>query len=98
MLDPEKRNILSKFMHGVNTSYSKWFNEKYEKIGHLWQDRYKSYVVQKDDYLIDCLNYIEYNPVRSKIALRPDEYPWSSYQSRILGEKGQDKMLSTIPL
>jgi putative transposase len=98
MLDPEKCNTLARFMHGVNTSYSKWFNEKYEKIGHLWQDRYKSYVIQKDDYLIDCLNYIEYNPVRSKIALRPNEYSWSSYQARILGEKGEDKILNAIPL
>ncbi|MFC1548839.1 transposase [Candidatus Omnitrophota bacterium] len=94
MLDPSQKDFLTKVMHGLNLCYSRWFNEKYEKCGHLWQDRYKSYVIQKEDYLLDCLNYIEHNPVRSKITLHANEYPWSSYPSRILGER--DKLTDTI--
>lgn len=76
---------LSKTMHGINLSYAKYFQEKYETIGHFWQDRYKSYVVQKDAYLINCITYIELNPVRANLVARPEDYPWSSYRARILG-------------
>ena len=76
---------LVKFMHGINLSYAKYFRYKYKGVGHLWQDRYKSFVIQKDEYLINCISYIEYNPVRAKMVLRPENYVWSSYTSRILG-------------
>jgi putative transposase len=76
---------LVKFMHGINLSYAKYFRYKYKGVGHLWQDRYKSFVIQKDEYLINCISYIEYNPVRAKMALRPEDYVWSSYAARILG-------------
>ena len=74
-------------MHGINLSYAQYFRYRYKSVGHFWQDRYKSYVIQKDEYLINCISYIEYNPVRAKIALRPEDYDWSSYRARILGEK-----------
>ena len=77
---------LSKVMHGINLSYAKYFHYNYKKIGHFWQDRYKSYVIQKDKYLINCISYIEYNPVRAKIVSRPEEHKWSSYRTRILGK------------
>jgi putative transposase len=78
---------LSKAMHGINLSYAQYFRYRYKTIGHFWQDRYKSYVIQKDEYLINCISYIEYNPVRAKITLRPEDYDWSSYRARILGDK-----------
>jgi len=84
---------LSKFMHGLNLSYVYHFKNKYDSIGHLWQDRFKSFVMQKDQYLINCISYIEYNPVRAKMASRPEDYEWSSYRIRILGEKS--KLLDT---
>lgn len=87
---------LSKFMHGLNLSYAKYFRYKYKGAGHLWQDRYKSFAIQKDEYLINCISYIEYNSVRANMVLRPEDYPWSSYKSRILGEK--DKLLDQLTL
>jgi len=87
---------LSKIMHGINLSYAKFFRFKYPSIGHFWQDRYKSYVIQKDNYLLNCITYIEYNPVRAKIALRPEDYVWSSYKARVLGK--MDKLLDSIIL
>ncbi len=78
---------LSKVMHGINLSYAQYFKGRYEHTGHFWQDRFKSFVIQKDDYLINCITYIEYNPVRAKIVARPEDYPWSSYRARILGER-----------
>lgn len=77
-------NSLSKFMQGLNRSYTAYFNNTYEKVGHLWQGRFKSKVVTKDKYLIDCINYIELNPVRAGIVKAPHEYKWSSYSERNL--------------
>jgi len=85
LLDPSEKYSLQKIMHGISMSYAKYFNYKYEKCGHLWQGRYKNYAIQKDQYLLNCANYIEMNPIRSKICQNPEDYPWSSYKGRILG-------------
>jgi putative transposase len=86
LLAPEARPAdLSKLMHGLAMSYAMYFNYKYKKCGHLWQNRYKNFIVQKDDYLINIMSYIEYNPVRANICSRAELYPWSSYQARTIG-------------
>lgn len=87
IIDPSQSHELSKVMQGLNLSYSIWFNAKYDKIGHLWQDRFKSVVIQKDEYLLTCINYIEANPVRGNIVKNPFDYSWSSYRERILDIK-----------
>lgn len=80
--EPKIMKNLSKFMHGLNRSYTAYFNRKYNKTGHLWQGRFKSKVVVKDDYLIDCLHYIELNPVRANMVRSVFDYLWSSYKER----------------
>ncbi|MFA5336684.1 MAG: transposase [Candidatus Omnitrophota bacterium] len=87
IIDPKEPSEMSKAAHGISLSYSIWFNAKYGKVGHLWQDRFKSMVIQKDEYLIGCVNYIEANPVRAKIVNDPLRYPWSSYKERITGNE-----------
>ena len=76
---------LSSFMHDLNRSYTAYFNTKYKKVGYLWQGRFKSKIVSKDRYLIDCVNYIETNPVRAKLVNSSAEYLYSSYRQRVLG-------------
>ncbi|MFA5338631.1 MAG: transposase [Candidatus Omnitrophota bacterium] len=87
VIDPGKPREISKAIQGLNLSYSIWFNAKYDKIGHLWQDRFKSMVIEKNDYLITCINYIEANPVRGNIVNSPLDYLWSSYKERIFDIK-----------
>ena len=89
--------FLSKVMHGLNMSYAQYFRYKYGNVGHVWQDRFKSYVIQKDQYLINCISYIEYNPVRAGIVSRPEDYEWSSYRARVLGDK-KSELLDPIIL
>jgi len=89
-------DLLGKVMHGINLSYAQYSKHKYGIVGHFWQDRYKSYVIQKDSYLINCISYIEYNPIRAEIASRPEDYEWSSYKARILGK--EDKLLDGLVL
>ncbi len=73
---------LSKIMQGLNQTYTIWFNEKYKKVGHLWQGRYKSMVIRKNEYLLDCIEYVEFNPIRAGITTSPFEYLWTSWQAR----------------
>ena len=75
---------LSRFMHGLNMSYALYFNNKYQGVGHVWQGRFKSKVIVKDKYLIDCINYIESNPAAAEIVESPHKYLWSSYRERNL--------------
>jgi putative transposase len=89
------RNI-SKFMHWVNRGYTNYFNTKYSKVGHLWQGRFKSKPILKGEYLINCSNYIEGNPIRKRLVSNISNYPWSSYKERCLSSEKifLDEMLS----
>ena len=89
---------LAKLMSGLNRPYTAYFNDKYETVGHLWQGRFKSKIVAKDEYLIDCINYIEYNPVRANIAKTPHEYQWSSYSERVFESREGERALDNLVL
>ena len=70
---------ISKLMHYVNGSYTTYFNVKRKKTGHLFQGRYKSVVVDSDEYFSILSRYIHLNPVKAKLVKMPEEYKWSSY-------------------
>ena len=94
IIDPDTKEQLAKGMQVINQSYTRYFNYQYKKVGHLWQGRFKSIPIRKDKYLIDCINYIETNPIRANIVKSPFEYKWSSYKSRALGLS--DKILDEV--
>jgi len=71
---------LSKVMQGINQSFTQYFNRKYNKVGHLFQGRYKAILCDKDSYLLELVRYIHLNPVRIGKVQRPAQYPWSSHQ------------------
>ena len=89
---------LSRLMSSLQRSYTAYFNEKYVKVGHLWQGRFKSKVITKDKYLIDCINYIELNPVQANIVNNIWEYRWSSYNERTLEENEEKLLLNNLVL
>ena len=78
---------LSEIMKGVNLSYAQHYKRRYKHTGHFWQDRYKSIIISKDDYLLACGSYVELNPVRAKMAEDPKDYPWSSYRVYAYGKR-----------
>ncbi len=78
---------LSKAMHYINGSYTTYINVKRKRSGHLLQGRYKSILVDKDNYLLELSRYIHLNPVRAGIVEKPAEYPYSSYSSYITQKK-----------
>src|SRR4030042_191798 len=75
-------------MQGINLAYAIRFSRKNGKVGHLWQDRYKNAVVERESYLLECGRYIERNPLRAGIVKDPGEYRWSSY--RVYGYGKED--------
>ena len=74
-------------MHGINSSYTGYFNRKYDRVGHLFQGRYRGILVDKDSYLLELTRYVHLNPVKAKFVKRPEEYPWSSYAGYIWKRK-----------
>jgi len=92
-LNPEK---LSKFMQGLQRSYTAYFNEKYEKVGHLWQGRFKAKIISKDEYLINVITYVEYNPVKANIVKHPQDYIFSSYRERSSHQKTKRKLIDPL--
>ena len=76
----------NKFMQCIQTVYAAYFNKKYKRIGHLFQDRFKSIPVEEEKYLLECVRYIHQNPVKAKIS-SISEYPWSSYNEYIKKSK-----------
>jgi len=78
---------LLKVMHGINSSYTGYFNRKYGRVGHLFQGRYRGVLVDKDSYLLELTRYVHLNPVRAKVVERPEEYAWSSYGGYIWKRK-----------
>ncbi|MDD5643946.1 MAG: transposase [bacterium] len=78
LLETPQANI-SKIMQHINTSYAVYHNTKWKRCGHLFQGRYKSVIVDADNYLLELTRYIHLNPVKANIQDSPEKYKWSSY-------------------
>jgi putative transposase len=87
MLSEYKENI-STIMKRINISYVSYFNLKYKRVGHLFQDRFKSEIVENDSYVLSLARYIHQNPVKAGIVNSINSYNWSSYNS-YLNEKNE---------
>jgi putative transposase len=70
--------ILSKFMHNLHVAYVMYFNRKHQRSGHLFQDRFMSWVIKDEPHLKATKNYIERNPVNAGLAQAEENYTWSS--------------------
>jgi REP-associated tyrosine transposase len=79
---------ISKIMQLINLTYTQYFNKKYGKVGHLFQGRYKSFLCDRDEYLLSLVRYVHLNPVRAKLVKRPEEYRWSSHKDYLTEAKG----------
>lgn len=95
---------LSAGMQDLNGSYANYFNTRHERAGHLFQGRYKAYLVEDEGYWLEVSRYVHLNPVRAGLAAKPEGWRWSSYAgyhrpasrrrwvdyARVLGEFGGD--------
>ncbi|GAB4356386.1 MAG: transposase [Gammaproteobacteria bacterium] len=78
---------LSRGMRHLNGVYTQYVNRTHDRVGHLFQGRYKAILVEKESYLLELSRYVVLNPVRAGMVKRPDQWPWSSYRAMV----GQDQ-------
>lgn len=74
----ERSDDISRTMKRINSRYVSWHNAKYDRIGPLFQDRFKSLNIVDDRYLLSVLRYIHLNPVKANLVKSPEDYAWSS--------------------
>jgi REP element-mobilizing transposase RayT len=72
---------LSRGMRDLNSIYSQRFNRMHGRDGHLFQGRFKSFIIEKEIYLLEVARYIVLNPVRANMVSHPKEWKWSSYRA-----------------
>ena len=70
---------ISKWMQAVGRAYVRYFNDRHGRSGTLWEGRYRSTLVQADRRLLDCMIYMDLNPVRAGMVASPQAYRWSSH-------------------
>ena len=79
LLLKEVKEPIDQIMKRIATRFVYWYNIKYQRVGHLFQDRFKSEPVENDEYFLTVIRYIHQNPVKAGICKKPQDYTFSSY-------------------
>ena len=95
LLIETKHENLSLIMRQINSTYAQYFNKTYDRIGPLWQGRFKNWYIYNDGYLYILLRYIEQNPIKTQSAKNIGEYRYSSSWS-ILNEQNIELLDSSL--
>jgi REP-associated tyrosine transposase len=96
LLVERREDEISRVMHRLLTGYSKFFNQKYSRVGHLFQDRYRALLCDSDEYLAELVRYIHLNPVRAKIVRKPEMFIYSSHRAYI--GLSEERLVDTEPV
>lgn len=83
------RAPLSRAMQSLLYRYTRYYNRRYHKIGHLFQGRYKAIVCDRDSYLMELIRYLHLNPVRAGVVKEPSGYRWSSHGEYLHGRSNR---------
>ncbi len=94
MLETPDGNI-SRGMHLLHSTYAQYFNRKHDCIGHVFQGRFHSILVQRESYLLELCRYIVLNPVRAGLVKHPGEYKWSSFNEMTGTIKQEHRIITT---
>jgi len=86
LMTPQNSQSISKVMQSIGRYYVQYFNHQYKRTGTLWEGRYKSTLLDSENYLLTCYRYIALNPVRAGMVDHASEYNWSSYSCNALGK------------
>jgi putative transposase len=70
---------ISRVVHALHFRYAQYFNRRYGRSGHLFQGRFKGFVIDRNAYLLEVVRYIHRNPVKAGLSRSPEEFPWSSH-------------------
>ncbi len=96
LMTPKTERGVSQLMQSLGRYYVRYINHAYNRSGTLWEGRYKSTLIDSDNYLLTVSRYIELNPVQAGMVEHPAEYPWSSYHYNAL--RKPIKLITPHPL
>ncbi len=89
LLTPARSESTANLMKRLGQRYVQYINRTYKRSGTLWEGRFRSSIIEQQDYLFICQRYIEMNPVRAGMVAHPGEYLWSSYQVNGQGKNSE---------
>lgn len=93
LLMREGKESIQRSMKRISVSYVYYFNKKYHRVGHLFQDRYKSEGVEEDAYILAAARYIHNNPVKAGMVEKAEDYSWSSYMQYIRPDRHKENLI-----
>lgn len=93
LLLKDVKDQLDLIMKKTAGSYAYYFNRKYDRVGHVFQDRFKSEVIEDDEYFLTVIRYIHQNPPKAKIE-QTNKYKWSSYKEFVGNAMIVDKLFA----
>lgn len=96
VLKPVYGKDLSRYMQWLMTSHVRRYHSHYRTSGHIWQGRFKSFIIQEDGHLLIVLRYVEGNPVRAGLTTSARDWGWSSHKEA-LGERARS-LIDDIPI
>lgn len=95
LLIKELKDSIQRSMKRIEVSYTIYFNKKNNRVGHLFQDRYKSEPIETDQYILECTRYIHKNPVKAKMVNTAKEYIWSSFNNYMGNDEKYPGLVNT---
>lgn len=98
LLIQEGEDTLQRSLKRIGVSYAYYYNKKYVRIGHVFQDRFRSEAIEDDSYLLAAIRYIHNNPVKAGIVVGALDYPWSSYHEYIKYGKNSERVNTKVLL
>lgn len=87
LLQSTESGTISQIMHHIHCGYSRYYKKIYENIGHVFQGRYKSMLIDSEPYLLQVSKYIHLNPYRAGIVNSPENYKYSSFKHILEGQE-----------
>jgi REP element-mobilizing transposase RayT len=84
----EKWASLSELLKDIKLTFTRYYNDKYQRFGFLWGGRFKSVILEKGNALINCMAYVDLNPIRAGLVKVPEKYRWSSIYYHVIRKNG----------
>ena len=83
VMRPAANRDISRWMHWLFTTHSRHYNDKYQKVAHVWQGRFKASIAQCDQHLLTVVRYVERNALRANLISRAEDWRWGSLNWRL---------------
>jgi len=100
VLSSKNDGDVQKFMHWLTLTHTQQYHVQTKTIGygHLYQGRYKSFLIEKESYLLTVIKYVERNPVRARLSKTVENWKWGSGYRRLKGTSKEQKLLASLPI